>query len=1292
MCRNLILTLSAFCAAYFSIELSAQSFFRLGADHNELRWTTPIYNSFSETEGKSFVWFEGAQYEPSRNFLPYAFERKRLNGNQPVSARLENAVYEIMDPNSVAAIGSQAIQIKPEPEITCYVTNSREEYFANIKIVPIRRNASSGQLEKLVSYDLRVTTQPARRAPVMQRASATTSVLATGTWYRIGVGNTGVYKIDYNFLSSLGIDMSALDPRNIRIYGNGRGQLSFSNYVAHADDLREHDIFVQGESDGVFDQSDYVLFFGTSANTWEYDSVDARYHHHVNEYCDSTYYFINADLGPGSRVQLQTSSSATPTHTVTSFDDYAFHEFDAENLIKSGRTWYGEKFDILGSYSFAFSFPNIVTSSAAWCDVDMISRYAQQHTYNINCQSASGTISFGGTQMNTYYAPFAAPGNASLSFTPNNSVVTVNVTRTVASATGWMNWVEVNARRQMIMTGNQMLFRDQSSAGAGNVAEYQLTNGSVNSTIWDVTDFHTPKMQVVTSSPGMMEWVLPSDSAREFIAFEANGFLTPVSRGLVPNQNLHATQPVDYIIISHPLFLAQAQEIAQLHADNDSLTSVIVTPQQIYNEFSSGAQDVTAIRDYIKMVYDRATTAAELPRYVLFMGDGSYDMKRRLSNNTNFIPTFQNLNALGLTESYTSDEFFGLLNDSGEWDTGADIGDCDIGIGRFPVQSVAEAQGIVDKIRFYMTRQEPVLNPATCTNNQCGSGGEWRNTIVFVGDDEDSNIHMSQADQMATLVDTTYDTYNIDKIYLDAYQQEQTPGGERYPTVNEAITRKLDRGCLILNYTGHGGEVGLAHERVVEVQQINSWTNKCNMPLFVTATCEFSRYDDPSRTSAGEYVLLNPSGGGVSLFTTVRLVYSTPNFILNRNFYRTVFEPINGKMPRIGDVYRIMKDISGNSVNNRNFTLLGDPAMMLNYPVNKVVTTEVNNQPVNSSSPDTLRALSLVTVKGYIADTAGNQMNGFNGILYPTVYDKPSTITTLQNDPPTAPFVYKLQRNILYHGKVTCVNGNFEFSFVVPRDISYQYGIGRISYYAENGVTDASGYYENIIVGGANPNAATDVTGPSVQLFMNDSSFVPGGITNAEPKLFAIVSDSNGVNTVGSGIGHDIVAVLDGETDKAVVLNDYYQASVNSYQRGTIIYPYTDLADGVHTLSLKVWDVYNNSSTVTTTFEVRNEEGITLSHVLNYPNPFTTSTSFYFEHNQCCTDFDVMVQVFTVSGKLVRTINQQIYAEGFRSQPIEWDGRDDYGDKIGRGVYIYRMYVRSSDGTSAEHYEKLVIL
>ncbi|HTF02587.1 MAG TPA: type IX secretion system sortase PorU [Bacteroidia bacterium] len=1272
----------------------AQQFMRLNLDHRELRWTTPLYNRFTETESKSFLWFDEAQYDPSRNFLPYFFERKEVYSNAPVTARLENAVYETLDPNSVAVIGSQASQIGSDPEINAYVTNSREHFYSNVRIVPLRRNPATGSLERLVSFDLKYTALPLRQGPQMQVSNATTSVLASGTWYRIGVVANGVHKLDYNFLNSMGIDMATLDPRNIRIYGNGRGQISFSNYVQHADDLRESSIQVGGESDGVFDEADYVLFYGVAPHTWAYDTTDDNFHHHVHDYCDTTYYFLNTDLGPGMRIQGQPTTGLAPTHTVNSFDDYGYHEYDNENLIKSGRTWYGEKFDIVSSFSFAFSFPNIETGSLAWCDVDMVSRLDSQHPYDVTCQSANTTLWVGAAQTNTYYAPYAIRGSQDISFMPTGPVLTVTVTRPAVSsnATGWLNWIEVNVRRQLRMSGSQMGFRDVNSVGVGNVAEYHLSNYTGNTVIWDVTDYVHPAVQQVTPSSGDLVWSLPADSMREFQAFEGAQFLTPVNYGAVPNQNLHALEPVDYIIVAHPLFLEQAQELAQLHADHDTLTSVIVTPQQIYNEFSSGAQDVTAIRDFVKMLYDRATTAEELPKYLLLLGDGSYDHKYRLPNNTNFIPTFQNINALGLTESYVSDEFFGLLNDSGEWDSGNDVGDCDIGIGRFPVQSAGEAQEIVDKIRFYMTRQQPIANAAACSDNQCGAGGEWRNTVVFIGDDEDSNIHMSQADQMATMIDTGYNNYNIDKIYLDAYQQEQTPGGERYPTVNEAITKKVNRGCLIMNYTGHGGEVGLGHERVVEVQQINSWDNLCNMPLFVTATCEFARYDDPGRTSAGEYVILNENGGGIALFTTVRLVYSTPNFILNRNFYRTVFEPINGEMPHIGDVYRITKDISGNSINNRNFTLLGDPALKLNYPVNKVVTTEINSQPVNLSQPDTLSALSRVTIKGYVADTAGNQLGGFNGILYPTVFDKPATITTLQNDPPNAPFVYRLQRNVLYHGKVSVINGNFEFSFVVPRDISYQYGIGRISYYAEDGITDATGYYENLVIGGSNINAPVDNIGPGVRLFMNDSLFVAGGITDESPKLFAMIIDSNGVNTVGNGIGHDIVAVLDEETDHAIVLNDYYQSNINSYQSGTIIYPFADLAEGTHTLSLKVWDVYNNSTTVSTEFVVQAAAGLKLDHVLNYPNPFTTTTSFFFEHNQCCTDFDVMVQVFTVSGKLVKTINEHVYSEGYRSDPITWDGTDDYGDKIGRGVYIYRMYVRTADGMVAEHYEKLVIL
>lgn len=1291
--RNVTRLIAGICVLFCGQQLLAQQFMRLNLDHRELRWTTPLYNRFTESESKSFLWFDGAQFDPSRNFLPYFFERKEVFSSAPVTARLENAMYEVMDPNSVAVVGTQINEVGAEPLIEAYVSNSREHYYSNVRIVPIRRNESTGNLERLVSFDLKISSRPETQRNVQQQITyASSSVLATGTWYRVGVVNDGVHKLDYTLLSSMGIDMSSVDPRNIRVYGKGRGQLSFSNYVPHADDLEESAIFVQGESDGVFDQSDYVLFYGVAPNTWTYDTLSNKFHHHVHDYSDTTYYFITTDLGPGSRIQAQGSSSLAATHTVNTFDDYGYHEYDHENLIKSGRTWYGEKFDIISTYSFAFNFPNIETGELAWCDVDMISRASTANSYNVSCQSATSLLSIGAAQTNTYYAPYAIAGNEDITFTPTGSVVTVTVTRNTTGALGYLNWIEVNVRRQLRMSGSQMGFRDVNSVGAGNVAEYYFSNYTANTTIWDVTDYANPKQQIVTPSAGDLVWKLPADSMHEFIAFEGNQFFTPVFHGQVVNQNLHALQPVDYIIVAHPNFMAQAIELANLHGDVEGLSSVIVTPQQIYNEFSSGAQDVTAIRDFVKMLYDRAATAEELPKYLLLLGDGSYDNKSRIPNNTNFIPTFQNLNGLGLTESYVSDEFYGLLNDSGEWDTGSDIGDCDIGVGRFPVQSVAEAQGIVDKIRFYMTKQQPVVNAAACTNNQCSAGGEWRNTVVFIGDDEDSNIHMSQADQLATMVDTGYNNYNVDKIYLDAYQQEQTPGGERYPTVNEAITRKVDKGCLIMNYTGHGGEVGLAHERVVEVQQINAWDNLCNMPLFVTATCEFSRYDDPSRTSAGEYVILNPNGGGIGLFTTVRLVYSTPNFVLNRNFYKTVFEPLNGEMPHIGDVYRITKDISGNSVNNRNFTLLGDPALKLNYPANNVVTTEVNSHPVNMSQADTLNALSRVTIKGFVADTAGNQLTGFNGILYPTVFDKPATITTLQNDPPNAPFVYKLQRNILYHGKVSVVNGNFEFSFVVPRDISYQYGMGRISYYAEDGVTDAQGFYENLVVGGSNANAVPDNTGPSIRLFMNDSLFVTGGITDENPKLFAMVTDSNGVNTVGNGIGHDIVAVLDEETDNAVVLNDYYQSNINSYQSGTIIYPFVGLTEGKHTLSLKVWDVYNNSSTVVTEFVVVAASGLQLRHVLNYPNPFTSTTSFYFEHNQCCTDFDVMIQIFTVSGKLAKSINQHVYSEGYRSQAIEWDGTDDYGDKLGRGVYIYRMYVRTSDGLVAEQYEKLVIL
>ncbi|MFH0866141.1 MAG: type IX secretion system sortase PorU, partial [Bacteroidota bacterium] len=730
--------------------------------------------------------------------------------------------------------------------------------------------------------------------------------------------------------------------------------------------------------------------------------------------------------------------------------------------------------------------------------------------------------------------------------------------------------------------------------------------------------------------------------------------------------------------------------LAALHSTYDGYTSAVVTPAQIYNEFSSGNQDISAIRDFVKMFYDRAASADELPQYLLFLGDASYDYKNRISENTNFVPTFQSPRAVNYADSYATDDFFGFL-DSLEGPYVNSL--LDIGIGRFPVKSAAEAGYIVDKIAEYLKISNPLNSGNGCDGYTLGSSGEWKNIICFVADDEQSDF-FTDCENFATYIDTTYNNYNIEKIYCDAYVQETGAGGQRYPDVNDAINRRIEKGALIINYIGHGGEVGWAHERILQIADIESWENFHNLPLFITATCEFSRYDDPKRTSAGEMVLLKSDGGGIALLTTSRLAYSNFNAGLNGRFYQNAFKKINGSYPALGDLVIVSKNWNDNvDPNVRNFILLGDPALSLSYPENKVLTTKVNQHDTMSVT-DTLKALQKVIIEGIIADPAGQKLTGFNGVVYPIVYDKKSTTYTLGNDSPGNILPFMIQKSILYKGKVSVTNGDFTFSFVVPMDIAYNYGKGRISYYASDGTTDANGFYENnyFIIGGTDTTAAFDNAGPEIRLYLNDSDFVSGGMTSENPLLLSIVKDTNGINTVGNGIGHDIVAVLDGNTSNSIVLNDYYEADLNSYQKGTIRYPLEELSDGIHTLSLKVWDIYNNSSETSIDFFVSQSAELALYHVLNYPNPFTTHTEFYFEHNQPCCDLDVQIQIFTITGKLVKTIDQNVLTDGFRAEPIAWDGLDEYGDPIARGVYLYRLKIKNTDGSLAEKTEKLVIL
>lgn len=1263
-----------------------------------IQWQNPTGIKISESKTNKYLYFTGASYAPEDELLPRFNQQIAIANGQNITAELYNASFVNLT-DAEAALITNPKKIDNQINIKTNVSIIRKKSVGVVSFIPIRRNSLTGKYEKLVSFDLTINPTSGEKSGTRSiHTYAAHSVLQTGRWYKIGVAADGIYKITYQFLQNMGMDMSSINPDNIRLYGNGGGMLPELNSVSRPDDLVENAIAVQTAVPGTFGPSDYILFYGEGPNTWTYNNASVpKFQHSLNIYSDSTYYFITADLGIGKRVQTQGSTSLPlfPTNNiVTTFDDYGFHELEATNFIKSGRQWFGEYFDNIATYNFSFSFPNIDATATATVKAKIASRsISGSANYSLSCQSASTAHSISSTSGD----PYAYIGTDTISFIPNSSsILTVNVTKQTPDALAWLDYIEVNARRQLTMSGNQMIFRDSKSMGPGNVAQFNLTS-ALPVQIWDVTDPTNSASQSLNVTGNFYQFSLPTDNLKQFIAFTGSTYLTPTYIGTVANQDLHSLSNKEFIIITHPDFYNEAMQLAAFHETRDSIYSNVVTTQQIYNEFSSGAQDVSAIRDFVKMFYDRAAGANQIPKYLLLFGDGSYDNKHRFSNNSNFIPTYESYNSTLLTGSYVSDDYYGCLDDSeGAMVDGTDA--VDLGIGRFPVQNSTDATSSINKIFSYkkigVTPTTTAVN--SCSNLSLGSPfGDWRNMLCFIADDEDGALHLDQANTLATYVDDSVNDYNIDKIYFDSYLQEATPGGDRYPGASDAITKRVEKGCLIMNYTGHGGEVGLAHERVVEVSQINSWKNINNMPLFFTATCELSRYDDPERISAGEYMFLNPNGGGIALFTTVRESYAGPNFNVNMAFYRGAFKPVNGKMPRLGDLYQYMKDQpDGRSLNGRNFTLLGDPALTLNYPKYNVSTDSIFSHPVSSSILDTLKALSTVTISGYVRDYNNAVLTGYNGVLYPTVYDKPQNITTLSNDgiSSSPPRTFKLQKNILFKGKVSVTNGFFRFTFIVPKDISYQIGFGRISYYAENGTEDANGFYEKAYIGGINTAHPTDVVGPDVHLYLNDSKFVFGGMTNENPDLYSILKDDNGINTVGNGIGHDLTAILDGNTNNSIVLNDYYQSDLNSYKSGSVRYPFSSLSEGNHTLKIKVWDVYNNSSDAYTEFVVSKSAELALSHVLNYPNPFTTKTQFYFEENQCCQVLDVQIQIFTISGKIVKTIDRFVNAEGFRSDPIDWDGRDDFGDKIGRGVYIYRLKVKTSLGNTAEKFEKLVIL
>ncbi len=1170
-----------------------------------------------------------------------------------------------------------------------------------VKIYPFRKR--NGKIERLLSFEV-IGETSFNETKKNNYTYAAHSVLADGDIYKIAVAKDGVYKIDRSFLESLGISVSGLDPNTINIYGNGGSLLPEKNFVYKADDLVKNAIHIQGEADGVFNANDYILFYGKGSDTWTLAQDNGigrkRWFHTKHYYSDSAYYYIKINDTAPLRISTE-NSSLTSNRISDSFQDFLYVEIDQYSPAKSGREFYGDLYDAVLAGTYTFSFPNIKTTEPASMDFSAIARtIGGSSVFTATIQGNVNTVSIGNV-TDSPTSQVARIGRINTSFLPTNGNfnVAVNFNKGNADAKGWLDYICVNATQQLKMQGTQMRFRDTTSVGIGNITEFQISEQSnpVNE-IWDITNFTTPRRMTLTTSGTLTTWTTETDELKEFVAFAAS-FFTPTAVGKVENQDIHGWASTELIIISSPVLMPVAEEIAAIHrAQGQSVQ--IATPLQIFNEFSSGNPDAMAFRQLVKMQYDRANGGSRAPKNLLILGDGDYSRNKGIANHegTNVL-VFESNNSLSPTSSYVSDDYFVMVS---PLEDGNAIGLLDCGVGRIPASSLDEAYGYLGKIKAYLSENTSSNGGASCLGDvQDSPFGNWRNIITFVSDDQDGSggayeqVHLNSSNSLANIVSTNHPNYDISKLYMDAFTQISTPGGERYVEGEKAIQQRVQSGTLLMTYIGHGGEKGWAHERILDIPTIENFTNKYRLPVFLTATCELARYDDPEFKSAGERLVMNANGGAIAMLTTTRIVFSGENYEMDLAFFEHALYSDNGNLKTLGELNMLTKNgVSIGNDSKPNFSLLGDPALTMVYPKLNVETTHINNTEL-AVFTDTLKALDEVEFRGKVTDSNGSFLSNYNGFIYPTVFDKESKVITQNNDQNGEEGQFQefsSFNKIIYRGKASVTNGEFSFKFIVPFDINYSVDSARVSYYTVSGNKDGHGYCESFRIGSLNPNAQLNTVGPEISLFLNDSTFVSGGSTNTTPIILAKLKDENGINTVGNGVGHNLTAIIDGNSAKPIVLNDFYESDLDTYTSGEIRYPLSTLSIGEHTLTVKAWDVFNNSNEETIQFRVEEDSKVALSHLLNFPNPFTTNTSFIYEHNQACQQLDARVQIFTVSGKLVKTIESSFYATGFRGQDIPWDGKDDFGNAIGRGTYIYKLELRNEKGQRAESFQKMVIL
>jgi len=1311
------------CLVFLVGSASAQlSVTRLSSDQEEIRlefsfnWKTSL-REFVDSSGVETWDYEtidaltGSQLVASHTLqLPsYALPEVRILSREmdeievPISTDLNEQITS-MPEVFASGLGLQ----RKTPTVNVITTSHHLDATSSI-LQRIRR--------VVISVSLASLPDAAGNTFAANKSSVTESALSTGQIFRISITESGVYRIDRALLQSLGLAPDVIDPADVQVFGNGGRPLIPLAGVDRFEDLNELSVERSGGGDGSFGSSDFVLFYASAPSGWIFD--DGAFEHFVHPFSNDNAVFLKIG-SVGS--ELSTSSFPSPNTAPTFSSTEGRHFVDLEEIVwsrehGSGHDWMshtirsgGERVLLNGvalpgllagtiQYEARVAIASNPRATVAMISDDVVlgQRTAPTTTIRGSEYPTSSVTTF------SFAQPVSSDQNLNL------SMRLLNQTNEPEAA---IDWVRITYEQNLVAADGLLQFFTR--AGQTSRQNFELAGFSSEPRVWDVTDGISQNAFEVQTGGGNHLIHLPiidgGAAPREIIAFSQDAIKSLPSEQVrpVPNQNLHGLSSFpDFVIVTGEDFLNAANRLAS-HRRAEGMEVVVATQEQVFNEFSGGVPDMRAVRDYMKFLYDRAGNQDQLPEYLLLFGDGHYDY-RGLSGFQNPLANhlfpFETEASTATTASYTSDDYFGLLDDDeGVWQFVSIFHRSeerlDIGIGRFPVQNSSEAELLVDKVITY---------------DSPDSFGAWRTSYIAVADDGPTgltgnvlqqDLHLSNIDQVTELItDQIYPQINMRKIYGETYDRVFL-NGFRQPEARQAILDGIDRGTLVLNYSGHGGPDGLAQEAIFTRDDAGLLTNGDRLPIVITATCSFGWWDLEEEQSGAEIMLLNPDGGAIALFTAVRLAYTSSsdtslNAGLNRALNIQLFDPDGDGLPkRLGDVLRETKNTTvGLEGNSRKFNLLGDPTMRVGIPPRQASVDRLKEVPLTDQTGQ-MKALDRLTIDGSILTSSGSVDLNFNGTVSVTVFDAERQVPLLEQRYSPKPY-FRQREDLLWRGEVQVAAGLFTAEFVVPKDISYSNQPGRIAVYAQDGDEQAIGYSQNFLVGGTSDTPPDDSSGPDIRLFLNDSTFVDGASVESDPELIVRLFDQSGINTVGAGVGHEMLLSIDGDDQSAIDIGSGFVAAENSFQEGEIRWNISNLESGMHSLSVRAWDVLNNSNTADLSFSVANDEVLSVSNVYNYPNPMNRETRFIFEHNQPPgTQAEVQIRIYTLSGKPIRTIHSdEALPEGVLSSgPLQvyWDGKDEDLDRPATGVYLYRIKVavqhQNGERQVSEHVEKLAII